>query len=452
LQISIKLNYRIISFVYFNLSKKGDVLLSLLIKNGYLLNPSNELEGNYDLFVDGDKIVQVEPSINREADTIIDANGMYIMPGFIDLHVHLREPGFEYKETISTGAMSAAKGGYTTICPMPNTNPTIDNKYMVEYLKLKSKEEAVINILPVGSVTKGQLGTELSDISGMANAGAVAISEDGKSVMNTSIYLEGMKAANLAGIPVFAHCEDKDLVKNGVINAGEKARELDLPGISNAVEDIIVARDILLAKETGVKLHLCHCSTEKSVTFIKMAKEEGLPVTGEVCPHHFTMSDDEIPNDDANYKMNPPLRSRADVDALKEGLKSNILDVIATDHAPHSMEEKEQSFRTAPFGIVGLETAFSLTMTELVNKGYLTPMQMVEKMSLNPARVLGINKGSLEIGKIADIVIADPNESYKIDVNGFVSKGKNTPFHGKEVVGKVKYTIVSGEVVYQEYR
>jgi dihydroorotase len=424
--------------------------LSLLIKNGYLLNPSNGLEGNYDLFVSANKIVQVEPNIKQQADSIIDATGMYVMPGFIDLHVHLREPGFEYKETIATGAMAAAKGGYTTICPMPNTNPTTDNKYMVEYIKLKAKEEAVVNILPVGSVTKGQLGIELSDISGMAKAGAVAISEDGKSVMNTSVYLEGLKAAKSAGIPVFAHCEDKDLVKNGVLNAGEKARELGLPGISNAVEDVIVARDILLANETGVKLHLCHCSTRKSVTYIKMAKEDGLPITGEVCPHHFTMSDDEIPNDDANYKMNPPLRSRADVEALKEGLKSNVLDVIATDHAPHSMDEKEQSIATAPFGIVGLETAFSLTMTELVEKGYLTPMQMVEKMSLNPAKVLGIDKGSLEIGKVADIVIADPKEKYKIDVNEFVSKGKNTPFHGKEVVGKVKYTIVAGVVVYQE--
>ncbi len=423
--------------------------MSILIKNGFVIDPATGLEGKQDILVIKDTINQVAANISVEADQIIDAEGMFVMPGFIDLHVHLREPGFEYKETITTGAMAAARGGYTTICPMPNTNPTIDSKCMVEYLMLKAKEEAVVNILPIGAVTKGQIGNELADIKGMAEAGAVAISEDGKSVMNTAIYMEGMRQAKAVGIAVFAHCEDKDLVKKGVLNEGPKSRELGVPGISNAVEDVIAARDILLAKETGVKLHLCHCSTKDSVTFIKLAKEAGLPVTGEVCPHHFTMADDEIASEDANYKMNPPLRSRADVLALKEALRDNIMDVIATDHAPHSDEEKAKSITEAPFGIVGLETAFSLTMTELVNKGYLTPMQMVEKMSYNPAKVLGIDKGSLAVGKIADIVIADSKDQYRIDVNEFVSKGKNTPFHGKEVVGRVRTTIVAGEVVYQ---
>lgn len=424
--------------------------MSILIKNGYVLDPATNTEGIKDVLIENDKIVKVEANLKVEVDEIMDATGCFVMPGFIDLHVHLREPGFEYKETIATGSMAAAKGGFTTICPMPNTNPTIDNKYMVEYLKMKEEKESLVNILPVGAVTKGQSGNELADIKGMVAAGAVAISEDGKSVMNTSVYLEGMKAAKEAGIPVFAHCEDKDLVGKGVLNDGVKSRELGMPGISNAVEDVIVARDIILAKETGVRLHLCHCSTKDSITYVKLAKEEGLPVTGEVCPHHFIMSDDEIIKDDANYKMNPPLRSKVDVQALKEALRDNIMDVIATDHAPHSEEEKARSIMDSPFGIVGLETAFSLTLTELVDKGYLTPMQMVEKMSLNPAIVLGIDKGSLEVGKIADIVIADPKMKYQIDVNEFVSKGKNTPFHGKEVVGRVMATIVSGEVVYQE--
>jgi len=423
--------------------------LSILIKNGFVIDPATGIQGKRDILITEDTIDQVAANISMETDQVIDAEGLYVMPGFIDLHVHLREPGFEYKETIATGAMSAARGGYTTICPMPNTNPTIDSKCMVEYILLKAKEEAIVHILPVGAVTKGQIGNQLADIEGMVVAGAIAISEDGKSVMNTALYLEAMKQAKSAGIPVFAHCEDKDLVQNGVLNAGAKSRELGLPGISNAVEDVIAARDILLAKETGVKLHLCHCSTKDSVTFVKLAKEAGLPVTGEVCPHHFTMADDEILEDDANYKMNPPLRSREDVEALKRALRDNIMDVIATDHAPHSEEEKAKSIADAPFGIVGLETAFALTMTELVRPGFLTPMQMVEKLSFNPAKVLGIDKGSLAVGKMADIVIADPKEQYRIDVNEFFSKSKNTPFHGKEVIGKVKTTIVAGKVVYQ---
>lgn len=420
-----------------------------LIKNGYVIDPATGTEGKYDVLIEDGLIKSVEQEINVNADEVIDAADKYVMPGFIDLHVHLREPGFEYKETIKTGAMSAAAGGYTTICPMPNTNPVIDSKEMVEYLLTKAKEDSVVNIIPVGAVTIGQMGKELADIKGMASAGALAISEDGKSVMDVNLYVEGMKAAKEAGIAVFAHCEDKVLVRGGCMNAGKKAEELGFNGITNAVEDVITARDIFLAKETGVSLHLCHCSTSDSVRLVQMAKEMGLPVTAEVCPHHFTMSDDEIPGDDADYKMNPPLRSKMDVDALKEGLKNNIMDVIATDHAPHGEEEKKRSMKSAPFGIVGLETAFALTMTELVNKGYLTPMQMVEKMSYNPAKVLGIDKGSLAPGKVADVVIADPKASYKIDKNTFLSKGKNTPFHGKEVVGKVVLTMVNGNIVFE---
>jgi len=424
--------------------------VSILIKNGYLLDPATGTEGIRDVFIEDGLIQKVGEYLSEEAEQVIDAKGLCVMPGFIDLHVHLREPGFEYKETIATGSMAAARGGYTTICPMPNTNPAIDSKYMVEYLQLKAKAEAVVHILPIGAVTIGQEGTRLANIAAMAEAGAVAISEDGKSVMNTALYKKAMSEAREAGIAVFAHCEDKDLVQKGVLNEGSKARELGMPGISNSVEDIIAARDILLAKETGVRLHLCHCSTKDSVTMVKLAKEERLPVTGEVCPHHFTMADDEIPGDDANYKMNPPLRSREDVQALKEALRDNIMDVIATDHAPHGEDEKAKSFLEAPFGIVGLETAYALTITELVEEGYLTPMQMVKKMSLNPAKVLGIDKGSLAVGKAADIVIADPKETYDIDVNEFASMGKNTPFHGKRVSGRVKFTIVDGEVVYQE--
>jgi len=423
--------------------------LRVLIKNGYILDPASNKEGIYDMLIDGDRIKEVQKNINTQVDKVIDATGMYVMPGFIDLHVHLREPGYEYKETIATGTRSAASGGFTTVCPMPNTKPVIDSKERVEEFLNRVEKDSLINVLPVGSVTIGQVGEELADIKAMTEAGIVGISEDGKSVMNPALYRKGMKLAKEAGAIVFAHCEDMDLVEGGVINAGDKAKELGLPGISNSVEDVIAARDVILAKETGAKLHLCHISTKDSVTILKSAKEEGILVTGEVCPHHFAMSDDEIPCDDANYKMNPPLRSKEDIEALIKGLKEGIIDAIATDHAPHSQEEKARSFREAPFGIVGFETAFALTMTHLVKPGHLSPMEMVEKMSLNPAKILGIDKGSLAEGKIADIVIASPDEEYTIDAASFHSKGKNTPFNGKKVVGKVKTTIVAGKVVFE---
>lgn len=439
--------------------------MTLLIKNGQIINPATQMNEVADLLVEDGVVAEIGKEITKEADRVIDAKGCYVMPGFIDMHVHLRDPGQTQKETIETGCKAAAHGGYTTILAMPNTKPVVDNADVVNYVKNKAKAVGVVNVLQVGAITKGQQGKELADIQGMYEAGIPAISEDGKSVMNSELYREAMEVAAKLDIPVLAHCEDINLVNGGVMNEDEHSRELGLRGITNSVEDIIVARDIMLSGDTGAKLHLCHCSTRDSVKMVRYAKMEHMHVTAEVCPHHFTLTSDDIhkieasidqekkvaidADADTNYKMNPPLRSRADVEALKEGLRDNVMDVISTDHAPHTFEEKNTSMKKAPFGIVGLETAACLTYSELVLQGYLTPMQMAEKMSYNPASILGLDKGDIQPGKIADIVIFDPEVTYTIDKNTFASKGRNTPFHGREVTGKVRVTIVGGQVVYE---
>lgn len=425
--------------------------MRILIKNGRIIDPDTKLDQVAELLIEDEKIAAVGEKLKEKADQVIDAKGCYVMPGLIDMHVHLRDPGLTYKEDIVTGAQAAAKGGVTTVLAMPNTKPVMDDPTRVSYVKNKAKEYAKVNVLQVGAITQGMKGEELADIEGMVKIGVPAISEDGKSVMNTQLYREAMKIAKELDIPVLAHCEDIDMVNGGCMNEDEKSKEFGLPGISNAVEDCIVARDIILSRDTGCHLHLCHCSTEASASMLKSAKEMGIPVTGEVCPHHFTLTTADMVKDDTNYKMNPPLRGKKDLEALRQGLKDDIFDVISTDHAPHSYEEKNQSMLRAPFGIVGLETSVALTITELVEPGWLTPMQMAEKMSYNPAKILHFeDKGSLRPGKTADIVIIDPNEEYTIDVNTFVSKGKNTPFHGKKVKGKVKTTICSGIVVYED--
>lgn len=440
--------------------------MTILIKNGQVINPATRMDEVADVLVENGTVTKIGKGIKTKADREIDAKGCFVMPGFIDMHVHLRDPGFEQKETIETGCRAAARGGFTTILAMPNTKPVVDNADVVNYVHNKAKTVGVVNVLQVGAVTKGQKGIELADIEGMAKAGSPAISEDGKSVMNAELYREGMEKAAKCGIAVLAHCEDINLVNGGVMNADANAKELGLKGITNSVEDVIVARDIMLSRDTGAKLHLCHCSTKDSVAMVKHAKMEGISVTAEVCPHHFTLTSDDIKkieptmdaekkvaieaDADTNYKMNPPLRSKADVEALKAGLRDDIMDVIATDHAPHTFAEKNTSMKKAPFGIVGLETAASLTYTELVEQGYLTPMQMAEKMSYNPAKIIGLDKGNIEPGKVADIVIFDPKKKYKIDKTKFASKGRNTPFDGRNVTGKVRVTIVNGHVAYED--
>ena len=422
--------------------------MKILIQNGHVVDPLTGVDEVCDVLVRDTDIEKVEKNLQAEADRVIDASGCYVMPGLIDLHVHFRDPGLTYKEDIETGSKAAAKGGFTTVCCMPNTKPVVDNVETVKYIIEKGEKTGLTNVLPVGAVTKNMAGVEITDVEELKKAGICAISEDGKSVMNSGVYRKAMKNAAKANVPVLAHCEDINLVEGGVINLGDKSSELGVKGISNAVEDVIAMRDIMLAKETGATLHLCHCSTKDSVEMVKRAKEEGIKVTAEVCPHHFSMCSDDITSNDGNFKMNPPLRAREDMEALIKGLQDDIMDVISTDHAPHSAEEKAKDLEHAPFGIVGLETSVALTVTNLVKKGYLTPMQMAAKMSYNPAKVLGIPKGTLDEGKIADITIIDPDKEYTIDVNTFESKGKNTPFDGYKVSGEVEYTILNGKVVY----
>ena len=426
--------------------------MKLLIQNGYILDSQINSDTPQDIFIENGKIKEIGSHIAENGiDEIIDAGGCCVMPGIIDLHVHMREPGYEYKETIQTAGEAAAHGGITTMCAMPNTNPVIDTREKVAQVQDKAKQVSPVHVIQFGAVTKEQKGSELSDIKGMAEAGCHAISEDGKSVMDMALYKEAMQKAVQNNLLVCAHCEDIGLVQGGVMNAGAKAQELGLQGITNEVEDVIVKRDIALAKETGARLHLCHCSTQESVRLLAEAKATGLQVTGEVCPHHFVLSTEDIQEDHGNYKMNPPLREIRDVEALRRGVKENVLDVIATDHAPHSEEEKSCGVEKAAFGIVGLETMLALTYTELVKTKVLTPLQMVEKLSTNPAKILGLsNKGRIAAGKDADIVIFDTQKKYSISKEEFVSKGKNMPFEGREVYGSVHYTIVNGEIVYKD--
>ena len=421
----------------------------LLIKNGTVINPGDQTQAEADVLVEDGMIKKIGAALPVKAERVIDAAGCYVMPGFIDMHVHLRDPGQEHKETVETGLRAAVHGGFTTIVAMPNTKPIVDNPDVVRYVHNKAQDIGLAHVLQAGAMTRGERGEELSDIEGMVEAGIPALSEDGKSVMNAQLCREAMTLAKKYDIPVLAHCEDRNLVNGGVVNEDGNAQRLGLKGIANSVEDVIAARDMILARETGAALHLCHCSTKGSVQMLRFAKQVGLRVTAEVCPHHFTLTSSDILEDDANYKMNPPLRTQEDVDALKEGLRDGAIDVIATDHAPHTAIEKGEGLKHAPFGIAGLETVASLVMTELVEPGYLTMMQMAEKMSYNPAKILGLDRGVAEEGKPADLVVFDPQREYVINPADFYSKGKNTPFAGRKVRGMVMATVVDGRVVYE---
>lgn len=420
----------------------------MLIINGLLIDPKNKIETTLDLRINNGRVEAVAEHLAPQADEeIIDAKGLWVIPGAIDLHVHLREPGFEHKETIETGTKSAAKGGVTTVCAMPNTNPVVDSKEIVQRIYASAKEKGYVNVLQVGAITKGQKGKELSDIKGMVEAGICALSEDGRTVMDSKLLKEAMELCTVYNIPMLSHCEDEALA-GGAMNEGTVSKKLGLPGILKAAEDIIASRDIQLAAATGCKLHLCHVSTKGSVEILELSKKQGISVTAEVCPHHFTLTDEAVDGINTNTKMNPPLREQLDVDALKQGLKEDAIDAIATDHAPHHADEKARGYVAAPNGIIGLETMIPLTLTQLYHTGILTKTQCVEKLSTNPAAILGIDKGHLSVGAVADITLIDPSATYVINIEDIVSKSKNTPFVGTEVTGKIIATLVAGKKVY----
>lgn len=401
-----------------------------------------------DIYISDGKIIEIADRIDKAADETIEAEGKLIAPGFIDLHVHLREPGGEHKETIATGTMAAARGGFTTVAAMPNTNPVPDSKERLEWLNKRIEETAVVRVLPYAAITVGQKGKELTNFAELKEAGAFAFTDDGVGVQSAGMMFEAMKSAAKLNMAIVAHCEDNTLTNGGCVHEGTFSEKHGLRGIPSVCESVHIARDVLLAEAAGCHYHVCHISTEGSVRVVRDAKKAGIKVTAEVTPHHLLLTDEDIPEPDANYKMNPPLRSKKDKEALIEGLLDGTIDFIATDHAPHTAEEKAKGMEQAPFGIVGLETAFPLLYTHFVETGILTLKQLVDFLTVKPADVFGLDYGRLEPGKAADLVMIDLEKKEKINPGNFFSKGKNTPFAGWECKGWPILTMVNGKIVW----
>lgn len=406
--------------------------------------------GVFDILVEDGRIAEIGRAIEAQNCDVIDASGKYVLPGLVDMHCHLREPGFEYKEDIESGTRSAAAGGFTSIACMPNTNPVADNESVVKYILNKARQDGVVNVFPIGAVSKGQKGEELAEIGELKFAGAVAVSDDGKPVKSSSLMKKALQYASMFDITVISHCEDTDLAEEGVMNEGIQSTLSGLKGIPSAAEEIMVARDLILSEYLKVPVHIAHVSTALSVQLIRDAKKRGVKVTCETCPHYFTLTEAACKGFDTLAKVNPPLRTEADVKAVLEGLRDGTIDVIATDHAPHHPDEKNVEFNLAANGLVGFETALPLAVTYLVKPGLLSMEKLVEKLCVNPSRILGLNKGVLEVGRAADITITDINEEFTVDVDSFSSKGKNSPFDGFRLFGTVWYTIVEGRMVVRE--
>ena len=426
--------------------------MKVLIKNGRVVDPANQLDGSYDLLLDKGKIHSVQPTgiipeNYRENTKVIDASECVVAPGFIDMHVHFREPGFEYKETIETGCQSAAAGGFSTVAVMPNTNPIIDNRSVTEMVLSSAKTNGIINVLVIGAITKGLQGESLTEMGDLKNAGVVGFSDDGHPVSSNELMRRAFEYSKVFGLPLIQHSEILDLTRGGSMNEGLVSTELGLKGMPSEAEDIMVYRDISLLERNGGKLHVAHISSANAVELVAMAKDKGLPVTCEVAPHHFTLTDEYVRGYDTNTKMSPPLRSQRDVQAMKKALRENIIDIIATDHAPHGEMDKKVEYSQACFGVIGLETALPLTL-RLVDEGVMSLKQAISKLTSRPAEIFNLDCGTLSPGKPGDVVIFNPNKEYVIDASQLKSRSKNTPFDGWKVRGSVKHTLVSGKIVY----
>ena len=423
--------------------------MTTLLKNGKLIDCKTNTEDYFDILIENEKIKEISKEINAKADKVIDCTNLFIIPGMIDIHCHLREPGFEHKETIETGMKSAVKGGFTSICPMPNTNPTCDSVFILRKIQDEAKRVGICNVLPYGSVTIGEKGEELTNFEELKNAGAIAFSDDGMPVVRAKIMRDALIKANKLGTFVASHCEEKEFGK-GAINAGEVARELNVEGVLPEAETLMAAREVEIAEINNVRAHICHISAKETARLIRDAKKRGVNITCETCPHYYSFTEEEVLVSGTNAKMNPPIRKEEDVEEIIKALKDGTIDCIITDHAPHSKEEKEVELSKAPNGIIGFETALAATVTNLVDKGYISYLDMVKLTSYNPAKILGIDRGVIEEGKIADITIFDPNKEYVYTKEDIVSKSKNTPFIGKKLKGEIRYTIVNGNVVYKK--
>jgi len=424
--------------------------MKMLLRGGRIVDPSQGLDDRMDLLIEGKTIVDLGKDLSGAAagSDLLELQGKLVVPGLIDMHTHLREPGFEYKETVRTGSLAAAAGGFTSIACMPNTDPVNDNRSVTEFILRKARECGVVNVYPVAAVSKSSEGAVITEFADLRDAGAVAFSDDGKPVMNSGLMRRALEYAHSLGVPVISHCEDTDLAAGGAANEGIVATRLGLRGIPNIAEDLMVGRDIAIAEYTGTAVHIAHVSTAGAVNLIREAKKRGVRVTAEATPHHFTLTDEALRDYDTNAKVNPPLRTLADVSAVREGLKDGALDVIASDHAPHSTLEKDVEFDYAASGMIGLETSLSLSL-RLVQEGVFTLDQLVGKMSTNPAMVLRIPKGTLKVGADADVTVIDPDEEWTVDAAALQSRSRNTPFNGWRLRGKVVFTIVGGDIKYK---
>ena len=421
----------------------------LLITGGRVIDPSRGLDAEQDIIIREGRIEAIGRELSDDPIPRLDARGCIVAPGFIDMHVHLREPGIEHAETIESGARAAAAGGFTTICCMPNTAPVNDSATVTSYIVQRAREVAIVNVFPIGAITKGSLGEELAAIGSMRDAGIVAISDDGRPVMNARIMRRAMELARTLDIPVIDHCEDLNLSAGGDMHEGAESVRLGLRGIPSASEDVMVARDLLLAELTGARFHVAHLSTAYSVAMVAFAKARNLEVSCEVTPHHFAITDRRLATYDSNYKMKPPLRTQGDIEAVVDGIVSGVVDAIATDHAPHAGSEKMQEFERCPFGITGLETAIGLSLTELVYKGRIPVTRMVELFTTGPAGVLKLDRGTLETGAAGDVTVFDLEHEWTYDVQQSLSKSRNSPFDGYRFRGGPVATVVAGEVVWQ---